>query len=710
MNSLIRRFYFHFTRRKLQAVFAALLLIFLSLPALQLKFKTEIKDLLEGNSPEVSQYKENLKLFQPANRLIALLSKRDQSVWREADLINLKTWITETKAQYKFVENILSPLSIRTAVFDSKKSQLNFPLILHPEGSIQTLDWDRFSTSYWAPFFLGNDRKSLILSFTLNSQAGPPELKLLTQMKDAPGNFTMAWTGDQIFKLFSENAMKKMSWLNLIGVCALFAFICLLFSSWTAGLFTILSVLLGILPIFGFIGLAGQAIDLLTSNLFLLLLIATIEDVLLVFYFSAKKNTSIERSLEELLLPCFYTSLTTAVAFGSLGVSEIPMVRQFALWSSLGAFTEWFVVFFVVPELLNNFKRQRLELLWLPRMPIFKFKALSFWIKILLLPLVAAPILISKLNYNASPFDIFNSNHPVLHVREKLSESRHWENSIEVVFSNDLPVNTEKSLLLQMQSISNISWIEHPYLMLEDSLTNELSAEMKDLALSQLQFSDYAKKYFAENRHRGFLYIQNSDMPSVSQTKQQLEQICNERCHITGELIAFGEYSRALVRTLSESFIFSLFLILVVLFLICRQLNISRLHFIFASVLWGPCMMVLFFFFTHTAVSLVNCILLSTVVGLSGDFMIQVMFNQKQGSLETSLAAFGPASMLLTFLLVGLCVPFLWSPFGNVQTTGWLLMLSIFLISIGDVLIFKLLLSYNLKIFKSGSAIENNKA
>ena len=53
---------------------------------------------------------------------------------------------------------------------------------------------------------------------------------------------------------------------------------------------------------------------------------------------SLNKRELVGKTLEQMLIPCFYTALTTIIAFASLGVSEIKPVIDFGKMMVAGIF------------------------------------------------------------------------------------------------------------------------------------------------------------------------------------------------------------------------------------------------------------------------------------------------------------------------------------------------------------------------------------
>lgn len=72
------------------------------------------------------------------------------------------------------------------------------------------------------------------------------------------------------------------------------------------------------------------------------------------------KQKAFETVLKKLAGPCFLTTLTTAVGFLSLYLSDIPSIREFALIASAGMVFEYFFAFTFLPAFMLFFNEKKL--------------------------------------------------------------------------------------------------------------------------------------------------------------------------------------------------------------------------------------------------------------------------------------------------------------------------------------------------------------
>jgi len=117
-----------------------------------------------------------------------------------------------------------------------------------------------------------------------------------------------------------------------------------------------------ILTMLGLLGFLDLPVTLVSSNFISLLFIITLSMNihLMVRYreiFTKQKNISqlelILWSVKKMSLPCFYTSVTTIVAFGSLVMSDITPVIDFGYMMAIGIAIAYLFTFILLPNLLT---------------------------------------------------------------------------------------------------------------------------------------------------------------------------------------------------------------------------------------------------------------------------------------------------------------------------------------------------------------------
>ena len=138
------------------------------------------------------------------------------------------------------------------------------------------------------------------------------------------------------------------------------------------GLYIVLPLVCGAVictVVIGLLGLLDWPATVISSNFISLLLIITVSLTvhLIVRYRELQLDSPGESHhrrlqfvLHSMVEPCFYTSITTLVAFGSLVVSEIPPVVDFGLMMVLGVLCAFVLTFMLFPALLAILPAQSL--------------------------------------------------------------------------------------------------------------------------------------------------------------------------------------------------------------------------------------------------------------------------------------------------------------------------------------------------------------
>ncbi|HYQ26850.1 MAG TPA: MMPL family transporter [Polyangiaceae bacterium] len=113
----------------------------------------------------------------------------------------------------------------------------------------------------------------------------------------------------------------------------------------------------------GIFGTFGRPVDILASVIPTTLLVYGVVDPIFVLTRFLEKldagrlrEDAILESFQELGLPCFVTSLTTAVGFASFVLADAPTVRYYGLTVAIGVLAAWATTMSVLPLLLASVK------------------------------------------------------------------------------------------------------------------------------------------------------------------------------------------------------------------------------------------------------------------------------------------------------------------------------------------------------------------
>ncbi|HDH96479.1 MAG TPA: RND family transporter, partial [Proteobacteria bacterium] len=187
------------------------------------------------------------------------------------------------------------------------------------------------------------------------------DIEHILKKNPPPEGVTVHFTGISTFGVEAlktmKRDMKEFAWLTpiIVIITLFFAFRnlrgvvvphAILFTSvvWTLGVFM----------------WRGNAISMITTMLPTLIGVICLSDVIHIItryyeesYKSRDKKQVLENTLAHMIEPCFLTSSTTAVGFGSLATSRLLQVKLFGYYSALGIMISYILAITLTPVILS---------------------------------------------------------------------------------------------------------------------------------------------------------------------------------------------------------------------------------------------------------------------------------------------------------------------------------------------------------------------
>jgi hypothetical protein len=146
----------------------------------------------------------------------------------------------------------------------------------------------------------------------------------------------------------------------IIGGVMLFV----IFRNWACVFFSELTVFLSLLWTFGLKAMVGSPITPVSSALIALIAVIGIaSSVHIISHYQVEssrgkdKKEAILNTYARAGKPCLMTSLTTAVGFGSLAVSPIPLIRHLGIFASFGIMSAFLLSMIIIPVALQLVKK-----------------------------------------------------------------------------------------------------------------------------------------------------------------------------------------------------------------------------------------------------------------------------------------------------------------------------------------------------------------
>jgi predicted RND superfamily exporter protein len=129
-----------------------------------------------------------------------------------------------------------------------------------------------------------------------------------------------------------------------------------MYRNFNAFFFPLMTVLIALVWTLGIMGMLKLPITPVSTSLFALITVIGIADsVHLISHYRLElprlksKKDAILETYRRAGLPCLFTSLTTAVGFGSLGISSIPAVRNLGFFAGFGIMSAFILSMILVP-------------------------------------------------------------------------------------------------------------------------------------------------------------------------------------------------------------------------------------------------------------------------------------------------------------------------------------------------------------------------
>jgi predicted RND superfamily exporter protein len=168
---------------------------------------------------------------------------------------------------------------------------------------------------------------------------------------------------------------------------------------------------------------------------------------------------------------------------------------------------------------------------------------------------------------------------------------------------------------------------------------------------------------------------------------------CPATAAVVGQSDVYREASEVLSRTLSESFLVSLLIVIFIIFYLQRKLGNRHYFLLPLSLLGGPLFLVAGMAVFQIPISPFNSMFLAILVGITGDNAIQYLFSNEGGDLDQGLSENGPASIIIGLITVISSLLFLFQTLIPMKILGILFSIGFLVNLFGDLWILKGLLN-----------------
>jgi predicted RND superfamily exporter protein len=442
----------------------------------------------------------------------------------------------------------------------------------------------------------------------------------------------------------------------------------------------------------------GHPVDMVSSGLFSIVTVAVIEDFFFLSHWRMNNPyTNWRTGFGMLVLPSFFTSLTTMIGFGSLYAAHLLTIRRLGLWAAVGAILEWVILFFVLPSVLKawpslqnwtNASRAR----GLSVLQRLTNKTPPRWVALLCLLLIPIGLVtIPYLHVSDDLRAVFRSDHPFSSTINYMERTRGWVYDASLVFRSEVPQDKVESILRAVKTLPEVKRVLSPWDILADA-TKGLPRSVAGIVETDFQTTSFNDRFYAKSGDvHVSVYMQQSSLDSFYSLRKLIEGSCPQNeCFLAGPMTSYEEICGKLIPTLLESAGVSLALVAFVLFALCYAMrSLKSAPALVLSSLWCASVMIGLMALFQIPVNFLSCIVAAVLLGLAGDNGIMYLMTARPGQLKSGIASMSVASFQVTITAVAAVLVLSLSDLEPSRTLAKLCALGLTLNLFGDLWLLK---------------------
>lgn len=246
----------------------------------------------------------------------------------------------------------VSPLIETTLLTDAERQTLRERIDLNPflKGNLISDDGTTFGIALEIerPKNVPNDVSSSQITAAVNQILAEEHAATDREFHFGGGPITHGETT----RMIAVDTMKFLGLtIILSGVLLLFVY-----RSLSRMLFTLITVILALIWTLGLKGLIGSPLSPVSTTLFILITVSGIATAVhFMTHFQIEwtrlkdKKAALLATFERAGKPCLFTSLTTAIGFGSLALSNLPVIRNLGIFVAFGIASVFVLTMIIVP-------------------------------------------------------------------------------------------------------------------------------------------------------------------------------------------------------------------------------------------------------------------------------------------------------------------------------------------------------------------------
>jgi predicted RND superfamily exporter protein len=622
---------------------------------------------------------------------ILTLQIRKEEDFTQQDLCELYEIYEADFLLSKEAEVLSSPFDWRQGTMTD--GRIWFPLVLSKPCQIEKSLKQILSENpaSYQSFYFGADQRSLVFILRIHGKdiveiQERLEMQIRTKLEASKSGLKSFWLGEPVYERHMKAGNESMGLVNFVAVIVIIFFLFFFFHSKIIFGMFLMAVLPAIVVIHGLMGILGHDLNLLSLGVFLMLLVAVIEDFSFVFSGIDFRGLKWRKNFRQCLWPGFLTSLTTVLGFGSLVLTDVQMVRRFGFYMALGAILEWALLFIFIPSVLHLLKNHPFLLRYGARSsaqprelkPSF-FSQGMLSRKFVLLGLVLVPlgfVALFHLNLNTTPSGLFSKQHPINLSRAEFLKNLNYDVDLSLLFSRSVSSERVAQVLEQIRANEIVSRIESLDGHIADAL-QKIPEEFRNGLDTDMKYSAGAQRFRSTKlQERAVIHLKVSDLQRIQSFIRGAEKTCGNDCEVVGAMASFAELGMGVLKALQESLFVGSLLVFLTLFFVSRSRGfpLGSCFLVSATALVAPMAILCLFAFFQVEMNLVNCLCFSGLLGIAGDNIFQYVLSGRRHNLtDLDIVRKWKPSLFVGLTMCFLCLSFVVSAFVAVRSLGiWL--------------------------------------
>lgn len=610
------------------------------------------------------------------------------------ELCRIHQWSKDLQ-QYEEVKNITSLWSLRAPKNDEEKlwypKTLGDPCLMNPSDTFDIKE--EFSHSFFRHLVSATGSRDLVFDITFSGmdKSSSQVQYVMDQTDDfIAKNFKdvkVRYLGLSASRHYFKKIMFKDSIYNLLVIIIIMILLRVIYGTWSSGFYLVLSLVASCIVLYGALAWTGIPINILTNNLFLMTAVAGTADFIFVTQYQMKGE--FHDSFSEMIVPCFFTTLTTVIGFLSLNTSELTLIKQFGNGAALGAIAEWVFMFMFMPSFLKFIGKEKkwvdperaLSAKWIDA--VEKLSMPSWTIKVFYVLMALSIPAFFYLNDQDSPVMNLPKSHVLRSGYEDFRKKFLWQGQVHLYFPDKPSPELHQEIISKLKSSKLIYRIEDPQ-ELASEWTKNIPPLRQDLIRRELSGTPLWERYYSNtDQLRIPLYLYEQDLHTLRKLRDEVVGICKEHCRLAGQRVVYLEYGEKISRTMIESFAVSILLVIGILgWLLHTQGKLRYFWPVTVSALMGPLITLTLISVFQIPVTLITSIFLAVMVGLAGDNAIQYLL--APGNLSSGIESRARASIIVTVVMMIGSSMFILQTLLPMKILGGLFVFGFFINLIGD--------------------------